>query len=430
MFLGHPNIYFDKLVSLATSSLPAAIHFLLGVTSPAAALADLCPAPSEQPASAGVEDDFRARLRQHGIAYSGEWVGEVSSVVDGGLHQASSSRHLFTFDVELDLEPIFGLESGTLFAQFLSVSAENGGTADAGDIQTYSNIENDRALSVIYEAWYQQQLLDGRVRIKIGKVDANSEFAAVDTAGDFASSSAGFSPTIVGFPSYPDPGMSFNAFFKTVARRSFTVTLGYGYYDGAAGVDGIEIGSRGPSTFFGKDRSDDYFHIAEAEMTWEHLGSLPAGRLALGGWRHTGEFQTVSNQVRGGTDGLYALFEQRVLSVEPSAGGKSLDLFAQYGSADEIASEITQHLGAGVVARGWVARRPDDSMGLYVTFAGLSRAAELELGNDETAVEIYYRAEFRSGFFLQPAVHYIDSPSGDHAVEDPRIVAVRAGFSF
>ncbi len=31
----------------------------------------------------------------------------------------------------------------------------------------------------VFELWYQQKLFDGRLRIKLGKVDANTEFSVI-----------------------------------------------------------------------------------------------------------------------------------------------------------------------------------------------------------------------------------------------------------
>ena len=128
----------------------------------------------------------RSRLEELGLTISAENVLEYSEVFDGGVEREDSFRNLFTLGAELDLEAAVGLHGGTFFIQYLSVSAENGGTGDAGDIQGFTNIENDRSLDVIYELWYEQLFADGCVRVKVGKVDANSEFAYVAPMQDFS----------------------------------------------------------------------------------------------------------------------------------------------------------------------------------------------------------------------------------------------------
>ena len=263
--------------------------------------------PTEQephrPVSGCLESDgltgrwggLRDSLEDSGILIRAENIYEYSGVLDGGVRQRGAGRNLFTAELELDTAALFGLEGGTFFAQFLSVTAEKGGSRDAGDLQGYTNIESDRSLNTLYEVWYQHVWLDDRLRVKVGKVDANSEFAYVaplreiSAACEFTHSTAGFVPTIAGFPSYPDPAMSINLFATLLEGEQTHFTLAYGLYDGSLGVDGVRTGSRGPSSFFNTRRSDDYFHVAEGQYAWDHLGGMPGGSLSVGGWLHTGD---------------------------------------------------------------------------------------------------------------------------------------------
>lgn len=86
------------------------------------------------------------------------------------------------------------------------------GSDDAGDFQGFSNIDADRDFFQASEYWWKQRLFGDKLRIKVGKAAANSEFAFVASAGDFINLSAGFSPTIFLLPSYPEPALGVNAF--------------------------------------------------------------------------------------------------------------------------------------------------------------------------------------------------------------------------
>ncbi len=385
---------------------------------------------STDAAPASILAASRAEAESGGVTFAAELTSEYSHVLDGGVREDGSSRHLFTFDIDLDMQQAAGIEGGSMFLQFLSVNAERGGAADTGDIQVYSNLENDRSLSVLYELWYQQLLMDDRVRIKVGKVDANTEFGFVDAAGDFANSSAGFSPTLFTFPSYPDPSMSLNVFFTVFNDDSHALTLGYGLYDGAAGPDGVAVGSRGPSTFFSDDRSGDYFHIAEAELAWDQLGDLHEGRFAAGGWWHSGDFDEFDGGRSDGTGGFYLLAEQRLTESDGPNSETGVYVFAQYGWADEMVSEIGQHLAGGLVCRGPIPGRPDDTAGVYVSTVDLSDEPGAGFGADETAVELYYRLQVNDAVYVQPQLQMINNPSGDPSLEDVVVGGVRVGVSF
>jgi len=82
-----------------------------------------------------------------------------------------------------------------------------------GDAQGFSNIDSP-SKTYLYELWVQQTFCNNRLRFKAGKIDANSEFATVKIAADFLNSSAGYSPTILSFPTYPEPRAGLNVFFQ------------------------------------------------------------------------------------------------------------------------------------------------------------------------------------------------------------------------
>lgn len=378
----------------------------------------------------------RTWLEERGISVGAENVLEYSEVLTGGIEQQDSFRNLFTFGLEVDTEAALSLSGGTIFLQYLSVTAENGGSADSGDLQVYSNLENERSLDVIYELWYEQTLFDDTLRLKVGKVDANGEFANVGArrsfaaAGELTNSSAGFQPTIFVLPSYPNSAMSVNVFFTPNGGENLNLTLGYGLYDGAGGVDGVNTGSRGPSTFFSDRRSDDYFHIAEAELGWNAVGGLPGGSLSLGGWYHTGDFERLEGGTDEGTGGLYATIQQQLTAPGGAESDRGLYAFGQFGFSDEDVSEIGFVYSLGVLQVGLGDIRPDDQVGLYASLADLSDVHAAGFDRDELALEALYRVRCTPAIYLQPGLQFVASPSGDADVDDALIGQVRLGITF
>jgi porin len=352
-------------------------------------------------------------------------------VFDGGVNQRGSFRNMLLLDAELDLGKAVGLDGGTAYLQYLSVNAETGGSMDAGDIQVYSNVENDAHLDVVYELWYEQRLLDDRFRIKIGKADANSEFAFVDVAGEFANSSAGFSPTLFAYPSFPDSAMSINAFGTVIDQDGYELTLGYGLYDGAA-ADGIQTGRRGPSTFFSNDRSNAYFQAWQAELNWNNLSGcerwLKDGRFSSGFWYHSGDFERFDGRNEQGAYGFFITTEQQLISIDNEDRG--LYTFAQIGLADGSVSEIAGHYAGGLVLRGTTVGRPDDSAGIYLTLADLSNDPAAGFESDEFAIDTYYRIQLAPAIYVQPEFQYIANPSGDPNIDHAIAGGIRVGVTF
>lgn len=371
---------------------------------------------------------FRNDLDDFGLIFEGSYTGEWSGVWDGGINQHATYRHFLDLNLTADFELLFDIVGGSLFVDYYSTSGSNLST-DSGDIQGSSNIEVDPDVDELAELWYEQWLFENRLRLKVGKVEANSEFAFVEVGGDFISSSPGMSPTIFVLPTCPDPAMSVNVFVYPTENLYF----GLGVYDGAMGVDGIATGRRGPRTFFSDHLSDDYFWIGEAGYSWENLtASMGDGRLAVGAWYHSGIFTQFDGNTENGTEGFYVLFEQQIWSENPDIedDDQGMNFMIQYGYADEDVSEVAHHLGAGLIAVGPLAGRDNDSAGLYVSFVDLSDANGAGFTDDETALELYYKYQLTPYASIKPDIQYIINPSGDSNVDDVLIGMLRFEVTF
>lgn len=368
---------------------------------------------------------FRTQLEDAGISFESSLTLEWTDVMKGGIARRSSNRRIYDANITLDLDTIMAVQGGTIFADFYSTTGESA-SAIAGDIQTLSNIETDGSVDEIAELWYEQWLFDDRVRVKVGKVDANTEFSFVDAAGEFINSSAGFTPSIFVLPTYTDGATSGNLFYYP----NDNIYLGFGFYDGAAGVDGVPTGRRGPKTFFDDELSDDYFLISEFGYNWDLEGHGP-GRAAIGGWYHTGDFDRFDGTTEDGTGGFYLLAEQQIWQRNPDADDEQgLYGFLQYGFANEDVSEIVHHIAGGLFLSGTFAGREDDSTGVYISRAVLSDEAGAGFDEDETAIELFYKFQLTPSVSIKPDLHYILNPSGDSTVDDAVVGTLRVEITF
>ena len=356
---------------------------------------------------------LRSHLESRGLTCEASFVGEWFGVVGGGIDRRWTTRTLLDINATLDLDTVFGWDGGSVFADFYWIDGDSL-SADAGDFQGASNIETDNRAQLA-ELWFEQTVLDGSLRFKLGKIEANAEFGFVDAAGEFVNSSAAFSPTLLPLPSYPDPSTGVIVSWSASEWLSFTG----GFMDGAATVDGITTGDLGPSTFFSDDRSDDYVWLGEANVSWD------GGRAGLGVWHHTGDFARFSGGTADGSTGFYAMGEHRVWSPGECRG---VDLFAQFGWADEQISDATMHFGAGLAWWGPCETRADDAAGLYISHAVLSDPAGYD--RDETALEVFYRFQATPFFAIKPDLQLILNPNGDPAADDALVAGVRVELFF
>ncbi len=355
-----------------------------------------------------------------GVTVEGTLIFDASINLHGGVNtNGSAFRHLLDINITLDTETVFGLEGGTVGLLFQNQNGPDASAQDTGDLQVFSNIDAD-GRTQLAEFWYEQVLPDEPVRLVVGKIDANALFAFVEHGAEFIHSSPGFSPTILGFPSYPDPAMSVNVFFEP----SNSVYFGAGLFDGALN-EGLLTGERGPSTFF--HDPGDLFMIAEAGSRWATTDGLE-GRLGVGVWHHNGTFAKFDGGTEDGATGFYVVFDQALWRKDEQRG---VNLFAQYGYADERVSEIVHHIGAGLTVDGLIANRGDDLLGLMGSYAHLSDEAGAGFTEDyELAIELFYLARVNGSFSLKPDLQYIIHPGGDASLNDALVATLRGELTF
>lgn len=372
----------------------------------------------------------RDRLEEKGILIESSFTWEWSSVWSGGVRRKASDRNLFDVIVGVDLERLVGWRGAEVYADFYTTEA-SGGSVDAGDFQNISNIDTGDDRTQLGELWFQQRLLEDRLRVKLGKIDANSEFAYSEAGVEFLNASAGVSPTVYGMPTYPDPATGVVVFVSPAEW----LNLGVGLFDGAT-EDGFRTGGRGPATFFSDKDSSSWFLIAEVGVSWnasrEPGTGLGRGRFALGAHRHTADLETFEGNTADGVNGVYAVCEQQVwrnaTSEEDADNG--LWLVGQVGYGERRVSDVEAHYALGLVLRGTLSGRERDVAGVYLSLADMSDASGSPYQKDETAIELMYKAQITPWLSVTPDLQVIFNPSGDADISTAVVGGVRIVLTF
>lgn len=369
----------------------------------------------------------RIWLEDRGITVAGsytmDWLGNVS----GGVRRRGSYRHLIDANLTVDTDTLIGHRGGTFFVDFYSTSGDSI-AADVGGAQGISNIEtNPPALDQIAELWYEQWLFDDVVRIKAGKVDGAAEFGTPVSAGEFINPPAGVDATNALLPTYPEPATSLNLFVYPAEK----FYLGVGWYDGALN-DGVRVGGQGPATFFSDRRSDDWYFIGEVGLGWDELWFTKQGRIAAGGWGHTGDFARFDGGNDEGTQGFYVLAESMIWKriADEADDERGLTLFITYGFADDDALPIGHRVGGGVTLVGTFDGRDSDAVGAMATWADLSDAPGTPFAGDELLFELFYKIQATGSIVVKPDVQVIFDPSGDSTLDSAVVVGVRVEVAF
>jgi carbohydrate-selective porin OprB len=362
-------------------------------------------------------ESILAPLNGDAIAIESLLITDYSINTRGGQStNGSAFRSLFTVDFYFDLSQLIGLENSELFFQYMNQNGEDG-SEDVGDIQAYSNIDAD-GRSQVPQIWIKTTIVKDKLDVKIGKADANYDFAYADNAGEFSNSSAGFSPTIFMLPSFPDPSSAIILFYQPTSN----VYLNTGLYDGSY-HEGIPTGSRGFKTALNSPA--DLFGVIEGGYTFG-TDELPA-RVAVGLWHHSGEFEAFNKDKQQGTEGIYFILD-KAITIEQD--DQMTSCFFQFGFADKDVSEITHHLGAGIQRVGFVDGRDEDIVGLMASYVKLSQEDGAGFADEfELAIEGFYKSQLNDTIAIKPGIQYIINPGGS-GNSDSIVCTLRADFTF
>jgi porin len=342
----------------------------------------------------------RPRLEERGIGVNATLAVEAArSLVGGPDTRTTQTDHILDVNLTLDMGKLFRVEGGTFFVNFQNQSG--GEVSSAGSLTDPSDVTTpDR--TEVSELWYEQTLWDGKLRVKVGKVDAVTEFTHIKTSEEFRNDSFEHDPTIIGLPTHPDPAVSINVF----AYPTEHLYAGFGLYDGSTAA-GRPTGPRGLTLF---DRAPQLFLIGEVGGTWD-LGGGRDGKLGLGVWHLTKRVPRFDGRFESAVAGGYLFVEQTFWRPSAEAGDeRGIGVFAQYGVTDPAVSVAAQHVGGGVAWKGPIAGREDDAAGVGLTWIELARDAALPHGQ-EWVGETFYRVQVTKFLSVKPDLQYLHDPA-------------------
>lgn len=341
-------------------------------------------------------------LNEHGISLQGAMIYDWSKEIDSEDSEAGFGRYSFDLTMPVDGHKLWGLKGSAGLVR-LRHHLNNFGDDCAGEDQLFSNIDASPR-TTLYEIWIEQHLFNEKLRLKFGKVDANTEFATVQTASDFLNSSMGYSPTIIAFPTYPEPKLGFNAFFHPTLNDS----LGVGVFQTA---------------------SAGTLSIIEPGHSWRLGRSENPGRISVGYWRLGGNLVRFDGRIADETHGFYSVVEH-MLWRDPSQQ-RNLSAFLQLGFADGRVSSIERHIGAGTVVQGIVPKRSQDSIGIATTWVRFSSqpAAAFDLPT-ELILESYYKIAITKHLSLVQDFQFVHHPGGLRSNPDCPILTPRLVITF
>lgn len=410
----------------------------------------------------------RGRLAARGLTLSLTEISEVLGNPVGGRRRTVVYDGLTLASVSVNTEKAFGLPGGTFLASGLQIHGRGLSQNALGDnLNVVSSVEAGRG-TLLFELWYEQEVLDGKLAVRAGQLAADQEFIVSQYAALFTNSTFGW-PTYTGAnlpsggPNYPLAALG--ARVRLRPAEGWTV-LAAAFNGDPAGPGAGTLQERDPSGTAFRLR-DGVFAIAEVQyaLGGDGAAGLP-GSYKLGGWYNSQRFadqRVGSDQLsladplgggvaitRRGDWSLYAVADQLVWR-EPGTRDQGVGVFARAMGGPGDRNLLNLYLDAGVTWKGLVPGRVNDTPGLGIGYARFSdTAAKLDsdrarlagaprrIRRNETVIELTYQAEIAPWWQVQPSAQYVVNLNGGSSdparpgrrLRNAVVLGLRTGISF
>jgi porin len=443
---------------------------LIRVVTMSAAITALALAPAGRAADRpdGSNKDLRDRLAEAGYQFSLTYIGEGLANVTGGMRTGAVYTGRLDLGTTIDLEKVVGWTGGTFHANMFQIHGDGLSRSYIGNLMLVSGVE---ALSStrLYELWIEQQLLGGRLAVRVGQQASDIEF--IDSRYDdiFVDSALGW-PGITGtnlLGGGPSPPLAVPG-VRVKAYLSDSITAYLALFDGSAApqdaddaqianANGLLFRVNDPPWWIGQLKYK--FEIGESRLPatitgggWYNMISFPDQRLSADGRSLADPNSSGDPLWLRRNNGLFMVYEQLLARAAPgSDNGIAFFMRASVSPSDR--NLINAYVDGGFLFTGFSDAHPNDRFGVAATYARISdRARALDrdmqfftgtpypIRDYEAIFEVTYQHEISPGFLLQPVLQYIAHPGGGavdphdpaqtHRIKDSVMVGVRTTIAY
>ena len=400
----------------------------------------------EQQTLTGDWGGMRKTLKDAGVDLNANDTSEMLSNPVGGFKQTTIYQGLLTMTLNLDLEKLANWPGATIYAEAYQISGRGLSRSAIGNLLAVSTIEA-LVSSRLNDLWFQQELLDRQVSVRIGQIALDDEFYISQYSANFINSTFGCPDLLStdlpsGGPCYPFavPGV------RLRVAPATDLTLSTALFNGNPAPPGPgepQVRNSGGTNFLIGEGGA--LVLSELAYSFDRKPDLPnpLSDVKLGGWYHTADFPDLrrdtlrrsladptSNEVavlHRGNFGLYSVID-KLLWQPPDAPTQGLSGFMRLGGVPGDRNLISLEVDAGLTYKGLLPGRELDLTGIAASYGRIGSAAR-GLADDttlftgvaqpvrdyETVLEVTYLAQIAPWWVLQPDLQLILHPGG-HAV--------------
>jgi len=303
----------------------------------------------EQQTLTGDWGGMRKTLKDAGVDLNANDTSEMLSNPVGGFKQTTIYQGLLTMTLNLDLEKLANWPGATIYAEAYQISGRGLSRSAIGNLLAVSTIEA-LASSRLNDLWFQQELLDRQVSVRMGQIALDDEFYISQYSANFINSTFGCPDLLStdlpsGGPCYPFavPGV------RLRVAPATDLTLSTALFNGNPAPPGPgdpQVRNSGGTNFLIGEGGA--LVLSELAYSFDRKPDLPnpLSDVKLGGWYHTADFPDLrrdtlrrsladptSNGVavlHRGNFGLYSVID-KLLWQPPDAPTQGLSGFMRLG---------------------------------------------------------------------------------------------------
>jgi len=423
----------------------------LAASEPAAQDAQIS-AHCEQPDGSADQPDARAGLMDR-ETLTDNWFGLGEKLADDGikiglfntqvyqipLHgfntEHDDDRYSGSYDLELtfDMEKLTALKGGSVYVLVEGGWSDGINDPSLGSLFGPNDDTSGNEAVFISQFFYEQALLDDKVRFRIGKVDLTGGFECRGCPVSFDGNSFANDETtqflnsaLVNNPTIPFPEEGLGAIVHVEPIDWWYLSAGVADAQADARETGFNTAFHGEDYFYG---------IFETGVTPQldcHNGPLQ-GAYRVGVWYDPQPYEQFDGGVQDDNVGFYISADQMIYRQSADEDDeRGLGVFARYGLADPGANTFRHFWSAGLQYRGLIPGRQDDVTAFGVASGCFSDELSssmndqgLPLDTHETVFEWYYNIQVTPWLNISPDVQYILNPSGGK-FNDGLVIGIRA----
>jgi len=413
----------------------------------------------------GITGDWgglRGKLAGCGVEFLGSEQAEVWGNTTGGLKQGTIYTGLLRLGLNLDLDKAAGWRGASVSTTWFWLSGRDASMDLVGNFLTISGIAGFNTLRM-FELWFQQNLMDDKISLRIGQLTADTEFVISKYGATFINATFGWPAFMYmnlpgGGPQFPTGTPGVRLALNPWDWFKFQTAMFQGnVYPQNVNLHGFR---------WRLDSQNGFFFLNETQFLWnqsEKQMGLP-GQFKAGAWLDTAQFTEANNDnlVRRNY-GFYFILDQMLYS-KPAEGSATLrkDSKSALSPTDgdgvtpleyksnqglgwfgRIAFEPPDHdfigfyFDAGLTYKGLIPSRDEDTLGIALAYAKLSsgaRQAEIDHGSmgvgAEMVLEATYQAQITKWLSIQPDLQVIINPDGNKDLNNAIVIGGRISITF